>query len=398
MGISARTNEPGQHIFSDLFTSERTTTGFLGDRTESWEEFVFAQYCERPVGGSGPILNTINHARGPTDWGRVICEVDNARRHRTVVYIDERDGRVVATDTGSYPLNPPIADIAAQSGGWLQGYKVIADDEASNQAITQAMNKLGDQKVNISASLAEVRGTLSMIADTSISLMTSYKALKARNWKYFADSFGTDFLKRDLYRKVLEVKYGWLPLMQDLHGSYEWMADNDHRDIKVSAESSATRHHGVEGSTSYGMSWQGSSTHISYCKVYATISGEWARSANKGGLINPASLAWEITPYSFVLDWFVPIGNVLQAYSDTAGLTFLTGYVGNKNECEVDVSYDASDGYRITDTGEAKVRYMSHSRSRLSDFPRPGLYAKEDPFNMGRASTALALYAANRRR
>lgn len=31
------------------------------------------------------------------------------------------------------------------------------------------------------------------------------------------------------------------------------------------------------------------------------------------GLQDPLSVAWELLPYSFVLDWFIPVGNYLQA-------------------------------------------------------------------------------------
>lgn len=43
--------------------------------------------------------------------------------------------------------------------------------------------------------------------------------------------------------------------------------------------------------------------------------------ANQLGLLNPAALAWEIVPFSFVADWFVNVGDWLQGFSDFAGMT-----------------------------------------------------------------------------
>jgi hypothetical protein len=46
---------------------------------------------------------------------------------------------------------------------------------------------------------------------------------------------------------------------------------------------------------------------------------------NGTGLLNPALLYWELMPYSFVVDWFIPVGDVLASL--TAGLG-LEGCVG----------------------------------------------------------------------
>jgi hypothetical protein len=43
--------------------------------------------------------------------------------------------------------------------------------------------------------------------------------------------------------------------------------------------------------------------------------------ANQLGLLNPAALLWEIVPFSFVLDWFVNVGDWLQGFTDFAGMT-----------------------------------------------------------------------------
>jgi hypothetical protein len=39
------------------------------------------------------------------------------------------------------------------------------------------------------------------------------------------------------------------------------------------------------------------------------------------GLTNPALVAWELVPYSFVIDWFLPIGNWLTAIAPLVGIT-----------------------------------------------------------------------------
>lgn len=53
---------------------------------------------------------------------------------------------------------------------------------------------------------------------------------------------------------------------------------------------------------------------------------------NKLGLLNPASIAWELVPYSFVLDWFANINTVLSQFTDFAGLN--TDLVSYTTRCE----------------------------------------------------------------
>lgn len=43
--------------------------------------------------------------------------------------------------------------------------------------------------------------------------------------------------------------------------------------------------------------------------------------AQQLGVLNPAALLWEIVPFSFVLDWFVNVGDWLQGFTDFAGMT-----------------------------------------------------------------------------
>jgi len=44
--------------------------------------------------------------------------------------------------------------------------------------------------------------------------------------------------------------------------------------------------------------------------------------ANRVGLINPASIAWEVLPFSFVVDWFTGLGNAIDGFTDLAGLSY----------------------------------------------------------------------------
>ena len=48
--------------------------------------------------------------------------------------------------------------------------------------------------------------------------------------------------------------------------------------------------------------------------------------ANRLGLLNPISVAWELVPFSFLIDWFVPVGNYLDSFTDFVGLEMSEQY------------------------------------------------------------------------
>lgn len=55
------------------------------------------------------------------------------------------------------------------------------------------------------------------------------------------------------------------------------------------------------------------------CRVRG-ISDPTIHTLEQLGLSNPLSIAWELIPYSFVVDWFVNVGDVCRSFTDFGGL------------------------------------------------------------------------------
>jgi hypothetical protein len=62
-------------------------------------------------------------------------------------------------------------------------------------------------------------------------------------------------------------------------------------------------------------------------RVTVLLSGEYSVEnsdkylLNQLGVINPIGLAWELVPFSFVVDWFIPVGQLLGSLTDFYGVT-----------------------------------------------------------------------------
>jgi hypothetical protein len=113
---------------------------------------------------------------------------------------------------------------------------------------------------------------------------------------------------QDLSGRWLELQYGWRPLVDQ---SYEYAkaleAATQARPIHFTASSKRTVGYNASSSIGFYDLWVSVSvTRKITCDLYEDIT--FARSM---GLTNPASIVWEIVPYSFVVDWFLPVGNWL---------------------------------------------------------------------------------------
>lgn len=97
---------------------------------------------------------------------------------------------------------------------------------------------------------------------------------------------------------------------------------------------------------------------------------------HKSGLGNPASVAWELLPMSFLIDYLVPIGQALSAVSGHYGLTYLHGYETRFGYGNLTITRP---GYMVPYNGEEvspatwKINTFGMQRMPTFDWPAPSL-------------------------
>jgi len=123
----------------------------------------------------------------------------------------------------------------------------------------------------------------------------------------------------------LALQYGWKPLLSDI---YEGMVFVDHhlRNPALHRVAVTSYAGGLKDGKLIDVPIDSGPTHAWI--VHRQISSERIVAFLKekdvirlSGLLDPASLSWELLPYSFVIDWFIPIGNYLQAKALANSLT-----------------------------------------------------------------------------
>lgn len=206
----------------------------------------------------------------------------------------------------------------------------------------------------------------------------------------------------------LEFRYGWIPLINDIKDSINVFSDLMTKSPSVtSLTATSTRNEeflkdlftdGIGDGKPTGQSMTRKRTKTRYGIRYK-VSDPYLHAAAQLGFTSPVALGWELVPFSFVVDWFLPIGQTLQLLHAFEGLNFQSGYLTQFTKTITTVSYnydktvDHGGGFidQYTRKGRGTAEAFLHSRAVLTDFPRPDLPTPKSPFSVIHAANAAAL-------
>lgn len=271
-----------------------------------------------------------------------------------------------------------------------------------NRAVVECLLKLADGKAELGAALGSAKQTVSMIAGAVFTLARSLLAAKRGNWGAIPGILGGNRHGPALNpaNRYLEYIYGWRPLIDDIYGGVELLKQQLDPALLIEAKrtiSSSSSINRQEGEVLH----EGKVSHSTTVHLYGKLSDGFIasskRAANQAGLLNPLSIAWELVPWSFVIDWVMPVGNVLGALTATSGLDFVGGYRGRRAEGSKELlknprRYPESDLNRCRMT----VKRFGFRREPYLSWPKPMPYVKS-PFSDAHTINALALLSQLRR-
>lgn len=176
------------------------------------------------------------------------------------------------------------------------------------------------------------------------------------------------YYKRRSSSLFLEGIFGWVPLMQDIHDAFETLSEA-HRSSPVRAKNSIV----------YSENVNDANNRLAVQTELGAMVGAQGRMYNPNlallsdlGLINPAAVLWDKVPYSFVVNWFIPIGGYLNSLTDLVGYTTERAYVTTF------VRKTAAGTIRVTDPDTGKLVWRDRSVqtlyvNRTLGFPAPTL-------------------------
>lgn len=157
----------------------------------------------------------------------------------------------------------------------------------------------------------QIRGS----ADLSIDFMEAGKTKKMIKDAFNLVKFVKRFHPNQWAKNWLEYQYGWRPLVGSVYDVvHEFMAPVRGAGVTISARAQRWERLPIEG---FGPLRSTSDDAFDSRRVHVqatyNISKPSAIQQIAGYTsLNPASIAWELTPFSFVADWFINIGDYLR--------------------------------------------------------------------------------------
>jgi len=201
----------------------------------------------------------------------------------------------------------------------------------------------------------------------------------------------------------LEVQYGWVPGMNDVMDAMRLIDHFNQNDLYwISKEFRKSSHSDGGFFRLYG-----SSSTLSIplrtrntCLVHGDyrLSTSYMAPFSALGIATPADLVWEEIPFSFIVDWFMPIGNWLNTFDADCGKTWINGYrTQTKRITKHGIAQVEVFGPHIELAGGnadgVSYSYFTMHRELLDDFPSASPPHFKNPVSLHHLANALSLLA-----
>lgn len=283
-------------------------------------------------------------------------------------------------------------------------------EQAHSRVIIAAQNKFLEEVSSLRVNLYDMYRTrietVNMVVNLLKTLGTAYTHLKRGKIKRFCQTLGITYRRprgrdRSPPGLWLEYSYGWSPLLGDLYTMLENTFEVPHAYVRqvVRFEDSYTNRAWPE----YGnlrTFTEGTVKSRATAQGYVYVDCPAILAASQYGLLNPAAVAWEAIPFSFVVDWFAPVGDFLNSLGTTNGLYFkdysVTSKVTYSGVSFAAYKFSYWDPWEAAGTGQSIIHNRFDKRRQLNNNPTylwPGVKSPLDQ-SLTRYSYALSLFAS----
>lgn len=373
---------PGTHVRTDYEGSKVTATATQPGGKSSWENQKPDRSRNRKPPGPWLAPTGYNRAQSVIRYpiGELHSKKDASGLY-TVKYVGVFGNSICGSTTG-----------------------LFSDSEKNffkGRAEIKALKALKTQKFNAGVALAEARETGELIGSTAKRLASAMNQLKSGQYRRAAQTLGVN--PRSAPRSWLEYQYGWKPLLQDVHGAAQHLAEQTNQPHLWRVTTRGT--HKVKSKTRRSIDL----TYHAVTEEKETLESCFVRldfqpwrtfltAAANSGLLNPAEVLWEKLPFSFVVDWFLPVGDWLGTLDATIGFDFMSGswsYLRRSNITRkagftpLTLKHDWSNEYNERHFALERVPYSTEP-SPLQGRMLPRF---KDPFSLGHVANGLSLLA-----
>lgn len=217
---------------------------------------------------------------------------------------------------------------------WVSTFDDTAAKASLSSRLAARIRVAGsDLRVNLGEAFAQRRQTIDLVTNTATLLANSYRDIRrGRIPKAFSHIKEIDWSKK-ASNIWLQYHYGWVPLIQDIAGALTLAIDRPLTyEISATTREEDHRNFSFYQNTNEGRFLCEGFAHVEYkmrgnAKIRLLDYDRSRSFLDQTGLSNPALLAWELLPYSFVVDWFTNVGQYLESFNGFNGLEIIESCV-----------------------------------------------------------------------
>lgn len=210
-------------------------------------------------------------------------------------------------------------------------------DSQRQSCENKLVEKIAEIRVNAADMYRTRKETMEMVTKRVNQLIHAWRSMKRGNWRQFKKALGISSKNKrpkefgkNSSGTWLEHSYGWSPLLSDiytiLNNTFEppsITAKARYKERVILDEVSSMYY---VGSKLYLGSTRGVFNVAITDQIDIHLDSPAIQAASQYGLLNPAAVAWEAVPFSFVVDWFYPVGDFLSQLNTTGGLILSNWY------------------------------------------------------------------------
>jgi len=228
-------------------------------------------------------------------------------------------------------------------------------DELKNKAVVKAWSRVHDESAAILASIAEGKDTINFIGNVLFRVVKILRALRRLDLRQVKNEI-TPMQYSKLY---MEYRYALRPLAGEVQGALEAMnrVYSSPRMTRGWRETGSIPSNVTSATYAYGavnslydlfaVQETTSSTRVSV--GVGILFDVESTGANSWGLDQVVQTVWEVVPFSFIVDWFCNIADIISAHSPKLNTNVLA------NWCTVETV--TTEIQRTTFSGQNTVRY-----------------------------------------
>jgi hypothetical protein len=263
-------------------------------------------------------------------------------------------------------------------------------------------------QVDLGTAFGERKQLANMLGDTATNLAKAFRYVRRGQVRRAMNQLGisrkhNEPIGGSWVQKILELRYGWIPSLSDVYSAADTLSKRGKGDWRITAK--ATRKADSEyvyrleplPTTNFdACSVTAKVMRSAFVRIDAVPDNELLISLANVGVLNPLQVAWELVPFSFVVDWGWALGNWIESLDAMLGYTQCytsTSFLVRADWEDTGLSkeHTALSYTRNHYEGRKKLVYLN--RSALSGVPLPTLPRIKDPRSYAHMANGLALLA-----